>query len=268
MPQNPAESWAYWPGLKRNFGLANVRSTAARSCRCGRPAPPLAQRRRSLNAPQCGRSARISTICAINKVFGAPRGPRMHFENERMYFIHHRRGGQRSCCSLIALGTAQCAIGDVCLPKSRMTTSCRDVCRLADPPGHVSLNHSGELSERRLQCEGVPSPARKWAAAPWVAVMLNFYCGDPHERFGHIHDACKRTSASSVILLGDMEPQRPLDLELGALIDILVCVHGNHDADILPGELDRTMYAGRREALVTPPVRQLSAAHFSLSGSR
>jgi predicted phosphodiesterase len=60
------------------------------------------------------------------------------------------------------------------------------------------------------------------------------FCGDPHGAFGHIIEATGHTKASAVILLGDLEPQRPLHVELAPLLDRKVPVwfiHGNHDAD-------------------------------------
>ncbi|HEU4460875.1 MAG TPA: metallophosphoesterase [Methylibium sp.] len=60
------------------------------------------------------------------------------------------------------------------------------------------------------------------------------YCGDPHGRFHHIVVAASHTKASAVVLLGDMEPERPLHLELAPLIERRIPVffiHGNHDAD-------------------------------------
>jgi predicted phosphodiesterase len=60
------------------------------------------------------------------------------------------------------------------------------------------------------------------------------YCGDPHGRFRHIIEAAGHTRASAVVLLGDLEPQRPLHVELAPLIERGVPVwyiHGNHDAD-------------------------------------
>ena len=60
------------------------------------------------------------------------------------------------------------------------------------------------------------------------------FCGDPHGAFRHIIDAADRTKTSTVILLGDMEPQRPLHLELAPLLERKLPVwfiHGNHDAD-------------------------------------
>ncbi|MFG6488238.1 metallophosphoesterase [Roseateles sp. BYS78W] len=60
------------------------------------------------------------------------------------------------------------------------------------------------------------------------------YCGDPHGAFGHIIEAADRTQASAVILLGDLEPQRPLHIELAPLIEREVPIYwipGNHDGD-------------------------------------
>ena len=60
------------------------------------------------------------------------------------------------------------------------------------------------------------------------------YCGDPHGRFRHIIDAAGHTKASAVVLLGDMEPARPLQEELQPLLARRVPVWwipGNHDAD-------------------------------------
>jgi predicted phosphodiesterase len=60
------------------------------------------------------------------------------------------------------------------------------------------------------------------------------YCGDPHGQFRHIVEAADHARASAVVLLGDLEPERPLQLELAPLLERGVPVwfiHGNHDAD-------------------------------------
>ncbi len=44
--------------------------------------------------------------------------------------------------------------------------------------------------------------------------MTVLYCGDTHGRFQQIFQACDRCNPSAVVLLGDMEPQLPLDVEL------------------------------------------------------
>lgn len=57
------------------------------------------------------------------------------------------------------------------------------------------------------------------------------YCGDPHGRFRHVVEAADRTKASAVVLLGDMEPERPLHEELESILDRVWWIPGNHDAD-------------------------------------
>jgi predicted phosphodiesterase len=60
------------------------------------------------------------------------------------------------------------------------------------------------------------------------------YCGDTHGRFRQVIEACDRCKPSAVVLLGDMEPQGPLDVELSPLADRNIPVwyiHGYHDAD-------------------------------------
>lgn len=60
------------------------------------------------------------------------------------------------------------------------------------------------------------------------------FCGDPHSKFRQMVAAAHDTSAQSVILLGDMEPERPLELEMAPLDRAGVewyFIAGNHDAD-------------------------------------
>ena len=60
------------------------------------------------------------------------------------------------------------------------------------------------------------------------------YCGDPLGQFHHIIEAAGHTKASAVVLLGDMEPQRPLQDEMAPLTKRGVAwyfIGGNHDAD-------------------------------------
>jgi hypothetical protein len=57
------------------------------------------------------------------------------------------------------------------------------------------------------------------------------YCGDPHGQFEHIVRAAQDLSASAVVLLGDMEPARPLHLELEPIVERVWWIPGNHDAD-------------------------------------
>lgn len=57
------------------------------------------------------------------------------------------------------------------------------------------------------------------------------YCGDPHGSFDHIVEAALQADASAVVLLGDMEPKRPLHEELLPIRDRVWWIPGNHDAD-------------------------------------
>ena len=57
------------------------------------------------------------------------------------------------------------------------------------------------------------------------------FCGDPHGQWQHIIDAAEHTHARAVILLGDLEPARPLHIELQAIWDRVWFIHGNHDTD-------------------------------------
>jgi predicted phosphodiesterase len=57
------------------------------------------------------------------------------------------------------------------------------------------------------------------------------FCGDPHGQFRHILRAADELRASAVILLGDLEPGRPLHEELASIADKLWYIHGNHDTD-------------------------------------
>jgi predicted phosphodiesterase len=57
------------------------------------------------------------------------------------------------------------------------------------------------------------------------------FCGDPHGQWQHIIDAALQTAARAVILLGDLEPARPLHIELAAIRERVWYIHGNHDTD-------------------------------------
>ena len=57
------------------------------------------------------------------------------------------------------------------------------------------------------------------------------YCGDPHGRFGHILAAAAALQPSAIILLGDLEPTRPLHEELAPVLEKIWFIHGNHDTD-------------------------------------
>jgi predicted phosphodiesterase len=56
-------------------------------------------------------------------------------------------------------------------------------------------------------------------------------CGDPHGKFTHIVSTALDLDASAVVLLGDLQPSRPLHQELEKIADRVWFIHGNHDTD-------------------------------------
>ena len=60
-----------------------------------------------------------------------------------------------------------------------------------------------------------------------------FFCGDVHGAFKHIIDAVKAHQPAAVVLLGDIQAQRPLEQELAEILDKTEVwfIHGNHDTD-------------------------------------
>ena len=61
--------------------------------------------------------------------------------------------------------------------------------------------------------------------------MTILFCGDPHGGFDHILHAAAQEQATAVILLGDMEPGRPLEKALAPISSNVWFIHGNHDTD-------------------------------------
>jgi predicted phosphodiesterase len=59
------------------------------------------------------------------------------------------------------------------------------------------------------------------------------FCGDPHGNFGHIIAAVQEHQPAAVILLGDLQAQRPLEIELAPILELTEVwfIHGNHDTD-------------------------------------
>lgn len=68
----------------------------------------------------------------------------------------------------------------------------------------------------------------------WVVIAGDiWFCGDNHSRFHHIIDAVKRHRPSAIVLLGDVQAKRPLQVELAEILSITETfwIAGNHDAD-------------------------------------
>ena len=59
------------------------------------------------------------------------------------------------------------------------------------------------------------------------------FCGDPHGHFGHIIEAVREHQPAAVILLGDLQAKRPLEVELASILNKTEVwfIHGNHDTD-------------------------------------
>lgn len=57
------------------------------------------------------------------------------------------------------------------------------------------------------------------------------FCGDTHGKLRHVLDTALRLQPMAVVLLGDMESPRPLDVELASIKDKVWWITGNHDTD-------------------------------------
>lgn len=60
-----------------------------------------------------------------------------------------------------------------------------------------------------------------------------FLCGDTHGHFGHIIKAVQEHQPAAIVFLGDLQPRRPLEQELQAILDLtdIWWICGNHDTD-------------------------------------
>jgi Icc-related predicted phosphoesterase len=60
-----------------------------------------------------------------------------------------------------------------------------------------------------------------------------YFCGDVHGKFDHIISLCNEEPPDAIILLGDIQAQRPLHKELAHLNQRTQVwwIHGNHDTD-------------------------------------
>lgn len=60
-----------------------------------------------------------------------------------------------------------------------------------------------------------------------------FFCGDNHSHFQHIVRAVQEHKPDAIVLLGDIEAQQPLELELAPILGVteIRFIHGNHDTD-------------------------------------
>lgn len=62
--------------------------------------------------------------------------------------------------------------------------------------------------------------------------MIYFF-GDTHGHFDHVLEIVSRDRPAAIVLLGDLQAQRPLDVELESILGMTEVwfIHGNHDTD-------------------------------------
>ena len=60
-----------------------------------------------------------------------------------------------------------------------------------------------------------------------------FFCGDMHGSFEHITQAVHEHRPDAIVLLGDLQAQRPMEIEPAEILDKteIWLIHGNHDTD-------------------------------------
>lgn len=90
------------------------------------------------------------------------------------------------------------------------------------------------LERRRYREAVAPLPKVEGAQEKGAALARDcmLFCGDPHGEFRHILRATARLKPMAVVLLGDLEPQQPLHVELAAIDpQKLWFIPGNHDTD-------------------------------------
>ena len=65
-----------------------------------------------------------------------------------------------------------------------------------------------------------------------IRPKLMFF-GDPHGDFRFVVRSVERHRPEAIVLLGDLQPRRPLQIELAPILDLTSVwfVHGNHDTD-------------------------------------
>jgi Calcineurin-like phosphoesterase len=60
-----------------------------------------------------------------------------------------------------------------------------------------------------------------------------FFCGDVHGHFDHVIEAVRQHGPAAIVLLGDVQAQKPLEQELAPILEKTAVwfIHGNHDTD-------------------------------------
>lgn len=105
--------------------------------------------------------------------------------------------------------------------------------------------------------------ARPGIASPSSPKVMFF--GDPHGKFDFVIDSVQRHAPTAIVLLGDIQPQRPLHIELAPILDLTEVwfIHGNHDTD---SELDHDHLFGSDLAERNLHGRVIEIAGFRVAG--
>jgi predicted MPP superfamily phosphohydrolase len=64
-------------------------------------------------------------------------------------------------------------------------------------------------------------------------MTMIYFLGDVHGHFDHVLERVARDRPDAVVFLGDLQAQRPLEVELASILDqtSVWFIHGNHDTD-------------------------------------
>ena len=96
-----------------------------------------------------------------------------------------------------------------------------------------------------------------------------YFFGDLHGHFQHVVELVQEEHPDAVILLGDLEPNRPLEVELASILShtIVRFIHGNHDSDtarsflhVFGSRLDMWNLHGRVEEICGVRIAGLGGA--------
>lgn len=102
------------------------------------------------------------------------------------------------------------------------------------------------------------------AGSPGLRPKLMFF-GDPHGDFDFVIRGVQRHAPEAIVLLGDLQPRRPLQIELASILDLTEVwfIHGNHDTD---SEADHDNLFGSELAHRNLHGRVVEVAGFQVAG--
>jgi len=87
------------------------------------------------------------------------------------------------------------------------------------------MSHSGNSSRKRRNHYRRKTTLK---ALPKI-----FFCGDPHGKFDHINAAVRKYRPDAIVILGDLQPNGPIEQILGEALSLTQVwwIPGNHDTD-------------------------------------